>query len=60
MAATARWRCPDCGHPMPMEFELEWSGSSLTVSGDQAEFTQRMRRHVLLNPDVHPTFALSE
>lgn len=54
--ATAPFLCQDCGHNLGMNIDLV----GRTVVGDEEDLVARLTQHVTLNPDIHPTFVLSD
>lgn len=55
-------RCPDCGAFVWVPLRLEpmvdrYREVRLRVRED--EFREAMERHVMLNPEIHPTFVIA-
>jgi hypothetical protein len=52
--------CLDCGHPFlyRVDIEADPAGAPRVVV-DERDFRDRFTRHVLLNPERHPTFVTS-
>jgi hypothetical protein len=52
--------CPDCGHPFQYRVDIQFDPDRLApprVVVNEQDFTERFTRHVMLNPDRHPSFA---
>jgi hypothetical protein len=62
MDVNSHHRCPDCGAAVWLPLTLQpisGRGSEIRVQIREIEFQDAFERHVMLNPEKHPTLAIA-
>lgn len=62
MHFNSQHRCPDCGAKVwvPVTALSSHRGTTVRLVIREDEFRESFERHVMLNPQLHPTFVIAD